>query len=287
MPGSRCASIVLPEPGEPTKSRLWPPAAAISSARRGTSCPRTSPRSGRGAGARGGGLGTAPLDDTASASPRSRATSSPRCRGAWTSHPPTTAASPAFSGGTISRRTSWRARPGGDRQDAAHRAQRSVERQLADEQRARQRRRVDHARRAEHPDGDRDVVSGAVLAQVGGRQVDGDPARRQLEAAVLQRAADADAPLAHARRRPARRCCSRGARPPRRPRRRSGRLRSPPRRRRRHARTCRQTLRARCQRAARAARRSSAGQRRPGPAAATAASVGRSAPGFGPAGGAV
>ena len=45
IPGSRWASMVLPEPGGPTNSRLWPPAAAISSARRGTSCPRTSARS--------------------------------------------------------------------------------------------------------------------------------------------------------------------------------------------------------------------------------------------------
>ena len=43
----------------------------------------------------------------------------------------------AFSGGTTRRRTPWRARPGGDRQHAAHRAQRAVERQLADEQRVR------------------------------------------------------------------------------------------------------------------------------------------------------
>ena len=39
MPGSRRASMVLPEPGGPTNSRLWPPAAAISSARRGDLLP--------------------------------------------------------------------------------------------------------------------------------------------------------------------------------------------------------------------------------------------------------
>ena len=150
---------------------------------------------------RGG--GSAPSDDRAiqtSASPRRRPTSSPRCRGACTSHPPTTAASPAFSGGTTSRRTSLRARPGGDRQHAAHRPQRC--------RRAPARRRTasppgplasSRPGRAQHADGDRHVEGGAVLAQVGGRQVDGDPARRQLEAAVLQRAADAHAPLAHAR----------------------------------------------------------------------------------------
>ena len=88
--------------------------------------------------------------------------------------------------------------PGGDGQHAADRAESSVEGQLADEERARQRRRVDDARRGEHPDGDRDVVGGAVLAQIGRRQVDRDPARRQLEAAVLQRAADPNPPLANA-----------------------------------------------------------------------------------------
>lgn len=43
--GSRRASIVLPEPGEPIISTLWPPAAAISSARLATRCPLTSLKS--------------------------------------------------------------------------------------------------------------------------------------------------------------------------------------------------------------------------------------------------
>lgn len=47
MEGSRCASIDLPEPGGPTISRLWPPAAATSSARRALSWPLMSARSGR------------------------------------------------------------------------------------------------------------------------------------------------------------------------------------------------------------------------------------------------
>jgi len=42
MPGNRLASILLPVPGGPKNSRLWPPAAATSSARRGTCWPRTS-----------------------------------------------------------------------------------------------------------------------------------------------------------------------------------------------------------------------------------------------------
>lgn len=44
-PGRRRASIVLPEPGGPRSSRLWPPAAAISSALFAPDWPRTSARS--------------------------------------------------------------------------------------------------------------------------------------------------------------------------------------------------------------------------------------------------
>ena len=46
MPGSRRASMVLPVPGGPISRRLCEPAAAISSARRARSWPRTSARSG-------------------------------------------------------------------------------------------------------------------------------------------------------------------------------------------------------------------------------------------------
>jgi hypothetical protein len=46
-PGRRAANIDFPEPGGPTSSRLWPPAAAISSARRAVSIPFTSLMSGQ------------------------------------------------------------------------------------------------------------------------------------------------------------------------------------------------------------------------------------------------
>ncbi len=46
IPGKRRASIVLPVPGGPISKTLCEPAAAISSARRARSCPRTSARSG-------------------------------------------------------------------------------------------------------------------------------------------------------------------------------------------------------------------------------------------------
>src|SRR5712672_533931 len=45
IPGMRAASIDLPEPGGPIIKRLWPPAAAISSARFALSWPLTSLRS--------------------------------------------------------------------------------------------------------------------------------------------------------------------------------------------------------------------------------------------------
>ena len=44
-PGIVRASSVLPEPGGPISSIAWPPASAISRARRATACPRTSARS--------------------------------------------------------------------------------------------------------------------------------------------------------------------------------------------------------------------------------------------------
>ncbi len=44
--GNRCASMDLPDPGGPIMSKLCPPAAATSSARRALSCPRMSARSG-------------------------------------------------------------------------------------------------------------------------------------------------------------------------------------------------------------------------------------------------
>ena len=44
-PAKRWASIDLPEPGGPISSRLWPPAAAISSARLAAACPLTSDKS--------------------------------------------------------------------------------------------------------------------------------------------------------------------------------------------------------------------------------------------------
>ncbi len=53
MPGKRLASMVLPVPGGPAKSRLWAPAAATSRARRAWNWPRTSGKVGQRLGGRG------------------------------------------------------------------------------------------------------------------------------------------------------------------------------------------------------------------------------------------
>ena len=201
IPGRRRASIVLPDPGGPTKSRLWPPAAAISSARRGTSCPRTSARSavlGAVAGRRprddgGGGPGEAAPPRRAAARPARPDSAGPARRRA-----PTTAASPAFSAGTTSRRTA-RARAQAA-MGSTPRTGRSVPSSASSPTNSVSASAPGSTTPAAHsmPDGDRDVERGAVLAQVGGREVDGDPPRRQPEAAVLERAPDAHPPLADA-----------------------------------------------------------------------------------------
>ena len=90
-----------PDPGGPMKSRLCPPAAAISRARRATSCPRTSARSVVATGTcRAGNAATVAARCPCKTSSRSlrRATGT-------TSQPPTTAASVALSRGTNSRCT--------------------------------------------------------------------------------------------------------------------------------------------------------------------------------------
>ena len=53
MPGRRCASMLLPAPGDRSSSRLCSPAAAISSARRAPAWPRTSREVGSGTSRRG------------------------------------------------------------------------------------------------------------------------------------------------------------------------------------------------------------------------------------------
>ena len=96
IPGKRRASIVLPVPGGPPSSRLWPPAAAISSARRARSWPRTSARSGC------TGEGTRPFEGGSygggSPSPRRYATASARCLSGTASTPASSASGADWAG---------------------------------------------------------------------------------------------------------------------------------------------------------------------------------------------
>ena len=160
IPGRRRASIVFPVPGGPARSRLWPPAAAISRARRARSCARTSARSGT----------TASVSKSSSAngtsgsrSPRRYATASPRCR------TPTGATPGSHLGRRLGRADeigepcsscSLRGdqRPGGPA-GAARRAR--VHRRP----RGRRARRAAPDRRREDGERDRQVEAGALLAE--------------------------------------------------------------------------------------------------------------------------
>jgi len=67
----------------------------------------------------------------------------------------------------------------------------AVEAEFADDDIAAQRLRIDHPHRTEQRERDRQVVMRALLGQVGGRQIDRDPLRRQREADRRERGADA------------------------------------------------------------------------------------------------
>ena len=196
-PAPARARSVLPTPGGPTKARLWRPATAISSARRPTVWPITEARSGASsrAGARGGGCrgrrdarALAPremADDLAEAvPPDARRRRQPR-------------RSPApFSTGTIASVDARAARRRDERHRARDRAQRAVERQLADERDAPE-VRLELAGRDEDGRGHGQVVAGPLFRQVGRSQVDGDPAGRDLEAGVAKGGAHTLARLEH------------------------------------------------------------------------------------------
>jgi hypothetical protein len=100
-PGSRAASIDLPDPGGPIISRLWPPAAAISTARLAVSIPLTSERSG----ARAASAIPAVSGGVSTWVPRKWLISDSRSVAASTSIRPAHAASPPWLAGQISPRS--------------------------------------------------------------------------------------------------------------------------------------------------------------------------------------
>ena len=178
MPGRRGASIDLPDPGGPIISRLWPPAAAISSARFAVSWPLTSARSGQAASSlRACGVGGAstcvPLRWLISASSdgaartsvagrpgrlaalRRRADQRRFCALAWI------AAGSTPATGAM-RAVERRARPTPESRRSASSAITPMRGQQAER--------------------DRQVEVAALLGEVGRRQVDRDPLRRQRQA---------------------------------------------------------------------------------------------------------
>ena len=117
-PASRWASIVLPLPGGPQSSRWWPPAAAISRARRPWGCPLTSARSsaaglaviGALACLRAGAIAVAVARAGAAGRARgccSRHKAWPRSAAPHTRSPSTNAASQALAWGTTKARAPW------------------------------------------------------------------------------------------------------------------------------------------------------------------------------------
>ena len=102
----------------------------------------------------------------------------------------TSAASAALAAGSTKARPSRRADSAIGKR-AADRPQRAAQRQLTGELEARQRGVRDLAGRREDADRDRQIVAPRLLGQIGGREVDRDLARREIELRVLQRGAHA------------------------------------------------------------------------------------------------
>ena len=200
MPGSRRAIIVLPAPGGPTSSMLWPPAAAISSARRASDLPaHVGEVRARGRlPARGDGRrrATAATSGGRSARRRPRRASRTGDHRRAARRPPPRARWRRAAGSRRRPRAAPRPRPAARRASAGCR-RRATARRAA--------RTSSTSRRSTTPVAARTPSAigrsndDARLADVGRRQVDGDAVRRELEPGVADRAAHAVAALAHAR----------------------------------------------------------------------------------------
>jgi hypothetical protein len=86
----------------------------------------------------------------------------------------------------------------GDRQHATSGVNRAVQRQLAEQHELRHVTPFDDAGGGEDAERDRQVEGAAGLADVRGRQIDGDPVRRKLEAGITDGTPHAIPALAHA-----------------------------------------------------------------------------------------
>ncbi len=195
--GRRRASIVLPVPGGPDIRRLWPPAAAMTSARIGPGWPRTSRRSG-GSSARGAGSGfAAGVARRLGILPTQDRHDGPQVGGRRHDQPLDQARLGRILGRDHDPLEAGARRALRDGQRSARGPQLAAERQLAEDGRPSQRigRRLAGGR--QDPAGDREVEAGADLVHVRGREVDHHPSRGELELRVEHRRADPLARLAH------------------------------------------------------------------------------------------
>lgn len=191
MPGRHAARRLLPAPGGPLISRLWPPAAAISSARLAVSCPFTCLRSGPGTAS-----STSPSCGAESCCVPFRWPSRlTRSGAAITGMPLAHRASAPCAAGQISPHSASLAciaassTPGEPtiRPSSASSPGNAIGQLLA----------IDHAHRAEQRERDRQVVMRSVLGQVGRREVNRDPLGRQRKTHRGERGLYPLAALAH------------------------------------------------------------------------------------------
>ena len=101
IPGNRRANMVLPLPGGPTNTRLCPPAAAISNARRASACPFTSSKSSAYWYPSRSWAMPSTFIGVTDRPPFKNSTTWVRCSKPYTVSPSTTAASWALAAGTI------------------------------------------------------------------------------------------------------------------------------------------------------------------------------------------
>src|SRR5207249_872934 len=182
---SRRASIVLPPPGGPTRSTLWAPAAAISSARLACAWPRTSARSrSSAAAARTGARERHRHSSTVAVQQADRV--GERRRGEHVE-----AVDGERLGGVLHghhERVDPLAPAGQpDRERATDRLDLAVERELADDGVRSDDAILHDARGGEDAEGDRQFERRALLLDVGGRQVHGDPVKGEGETVVAVR----------------------------------------------------------------------------------------------------
>ncbi len=113
--------------------------------------------------------------------------------------PSTMAASRAFAAGTMIARFAASPRFERDRQHALDRADRAIERELADKTETVERVALDFFRGRDHAERDRQIEARAFLFDIGRREIDRGPPARPKIAAVADRGRDPIAAFLHRR----------------------------------------------------------------------------------------